>query len=208
MSAIRSAAAFEASMWRSLFRLVSRKGPFDVPSGASAFGHTKAVKPFLITFLALSVFEIPLFHFIIPWTVARIVLLVISGYGLIWMFGLIGSMTLRPHVLDDHGLRIRNGMTLDITIPWSQVASVRARDRSTPPGGSVQSEDGILSLSAGGQTNVDVLLREPRAFGLPRKKPVDPITQVRFVADDGAALAAEATRRMASVAGRDLAGDR
>ena len=50
--------------------------------------------------------------------------------------------------------------------------------------------------------------REPRAFGLPRKKPVDPITQVRFVADDGAALAAEATRRMASVAGRDLAGDR
>ena len=38
--------------------------------GTSAFGHTKAVKPFLITFLALSVFEVPLFHFIIPWTVA------------------------------------------------------------------------------------------------------------------------------------------
>jgi hypothetical protein len=204
---LRFAMQFEASMWRSLFRLLLRRGPFDVPPGAAAFGHTKAAKPFLITFLALSVFEIPLFHFIIPWPVVRIVLLVISGYGLIWMFGLIGSMTLRPHVLDDRGLRIRNGLTLDITIPWSQVESVRARDRSSPPGGTVQSEDGILTLGSV-QTNVDVLLREPRSFGLPRKKPVDPITQVRIVADDGPALAAEAQRRLASVAGRDLAGDR
>jgi hypothetical protein len=192
-------------MWRSLFRWLFRKGPYDVGPGAAAFPHTKAVKPFLITFLALSVFEIPLFHFIIPWTAVRIVLLVVSAYGLIWMFGLIGSMTLRPHVLDERGIRIRNGMTLDVTIPWSAVGSVRARDRSTPPGGSVQSEDGILSLSAGGQTNVDVLLSEPRSFGLPRKKPVDPVTQVRFVVDDGPALAAEAARRLEVL---DPAGER
>lgn len=208
MSKVRLATEMESRMWGSLFRWLFRRGPYDVGPGAVAFGHTKAVKPFLITFLALSVFEIPLFHFIIPWTVVRIILLVVSGYGLIWMLGLIASMVLRPHVLDDRGIRIRNGMLLDVTIPWSQVASVRARDRSTPPGGGIQSEDGILSLSAGGQTNVDVLLREPVSFGLPRKKPADPVTQVRFVVDDGRAVAAEATRRLESGAGRDLAGDR
>lgn len=202
MSTLRTAMAFESSMWRSLFRWLSRGAPYDVGPGAVAFSHTNAVKPFLVTFLALSVFEIPLFHFIIPWTVARIVLLVVSVYGLIWMVGLIGSMRLRPHVLDEHGIRIRNGMLLDVTIPWSAVGSVRAHDRSTPPGGSIQSEDGILSLSAGGQTNVDVLLREPLSFGLPRKKPGDPVTQVRFVVDDGTALAAEAARRLAAVGDR------
>ena len=37
MNKVRFDIEFEASMWRSLFRLVSRKGPFDVPPGGAAF---------------------------------------------------------------------------------------------------------------------------------------------------------------------------
>ena len=49
------------------------------------------------------------------------------------MLGLLASMKVFPHLLDDAGMRIRYGTTVDIRIPWSAVASVTARRGSVRP---------------------------------------------------------------------------
>lgn len=199
---LRRVVRYEIDMWRSLYRWLLRR-PVASPPGAETFSYVGVVKPILGVFIALSAIEIPIFDLIIsrtvPWPWVRHLALALGIWGLLWMIGLFASLRVHPHVLDGDGLRIRNGTSIDVTLPWTAVAAVAPRYRSLPSSRAVQIEEGdagpILHLSAGSQTSVDVLLREPLSLALP-KGPSAPVSEVRLYADEPDALVAAARRHL------------
>jgi hypothetical protein len=191
MSALRTVTAYEAAMWRGLYRWVTRR-PLQLAPGDEAFGHAGPVKPIFAVFIVLSALEIPILDLIIrhlvPWPAVRYIALAAGVYGLVWMIGLLGALLTNPHIVGEAGIRIRNGTSVDVTIPWDAVATVSHRYRTLPSSRAIQVEDAVLST--GGQTSVNVTLREP--LTLPVHK--DPAREIRFYADDPKALVALAKR--------------
>jgi hypothetical protein len=191
-------------MWRSLFGWLLRRH-LRHRSGTETFGYVGAVRPILIAFIVLSAVEIPIFDLIVsrlvPWQPARFIVLGLGAYGLLWMLGLLAMTTVHPHVVDGAGIRVRNGITVDLTIPWEPVAAVHRRYRALPSSRAVQLDhdrDGpIVNLGAGGQTNVEVRLREPVPLTLPAG-PSEPTTRVRLYADDPAGFVAAVGRHLRS----------
>jgi hypothetical protein len=191
---MRKVMAYEAAMWRGLYRWITRR-PLVLAPGDVAFGHAGPVKPIFAVFIVLSALEIPIVDLVVsrvvPWTPVRFIVLAGGAYGLVWMFGLLGALLTSPHVVGDAGIRVRNGTSVDVTIPWEAVASVSHRYRSLPSSRAVQVEGAVLSLGTGSQTSVDVTLREP--LTLPVHK--EPVREVRFYADDPKALVALSRER-------------
>lgn len=198
----RRAVAYEIAMWRSLGRWLLRRPP-ALPPGSEGFSYVGVVKPILGVFIGLSAIEIPILDLIlrhtVPWPPARQIAVGLGVWGLLWMIGLFASLRIHPHVVDEAGLRVRNGVSVDFMLPWTAVARVDARYRSLPSSRAVQLEpadDGtVLHISAGSQTSVDVVLREPRSIPLP-KGPSGAVTEVRLYADDPDALVARARRQL------------
>ena len=100
----------EIGIWRSLILWVTRRKPGQGP-GVQAFPYSRDVAPIMGAFIFVYV---------------------LSVWGLLWMIGFLAGMRVFPHLLDDHGLRVRHGTTLDLRIPWEAVATVRARRGSVP----------------------------------------------------------------------------
>ncbi|MFC0029114.1 PH domain-containing protein [Micromonospora chaiyaphumensis] len=199
----RRAVVYEWGMWRSLARWVLRR-PYPVAPGAETFRYVGVVQPILGVFIVLSVIEIPVLDLIlrhtVGWPTVRHVFIGLGVWGVLWMIGLFASLRLHPHVVDDAGLRIRNGVSLDVRIPWSAVARVEARYRSLPSSRAVQydpDDPTVLNLGVGSQTAVDVVLREPLSVRLP-KGPSEPVREIRLYADDPKALVTRARRHLST----------
>jgi hypothetical protein len=146
-------------------------------------------------FIGLSAVEIPILHLLLPWPIAQKISVIAGAYGLFWMIGLLATLRTRPHLVGPSGLRIRNGNTVDVPLPWEAVTALRVRRRSLPPGGQTQVEqigdNRVLSLGMASQTSVDVMLSRPLSVGV-KKAGGEPVTQIRFHADDPEALVAAA----------------
>ncbi|MEU1685491.1 PH domain-containing protein [Micromonospora sp. NPDC005707] len=191
---LRRVIVYEWRMWRSLFRWLLRR-PVAPAEGAEAFGYIGAVKPILIAFIALSAVEIPIFDVIIrhtmPWQAAREVALGLGIWGVLWMIGLYAALQIHPHVAHPAGLRVRNGFSVDFTVPWEAVARVDARYRSLTGSRTVQVErteaGTVLNIVTGKQTSVDLVLHRPLSVRLP-SGPSEPATEIRLYADDPGAL--------------------
>lgn len=192
MTVVRRALAYELGIWVSLFRWIFRK-PRKTDKGAHRYGYSATTMPVMFAFIGVSIVEIPILHFILPWQTVRIVAFALSIWGLLWMIGLLASLRVYPHLVGDDGLRVRNGFRVDVAIPWEAVAEVRTRNRPLEKSKAIQFEetdDGRLigKIVVLGQTNVDVIFKEPTAVALSR----GPVDEVRFWADDPAALVEEA----------------
>ncbi|BFU46176.1 hypothetical protein [Krasilnikovia sp. MM14-A1004] len=208
---LRKLVAYELAMWHSLYRWIFRR-PLHVEPGARTFGYIGVVKPILWAFIILSAVEIPIFDLILrhilPWEGLRRTVLVLGVYGLLWMIGLMAMLRMHPHVAGPAGLRVRNGATLEFLVPWEAVESVRARYRSLPSSRTVHLESAdsgtVLSIGAGRQTSVDLVLRQPMAVDLPAGR-TENVGEIRLYADEPDALV-ELTRRHADAP--DPAGQR
>lgn len=192
----RKVVRYEWRMWRSLFRWILRRPRGS--EGDRAFGYVSIVAPALWGFIVVSAIEIPIVDLILPWeNIARIAIF-LGVYGLVWMIGIAAGLIMHPHLVGEDGIRVRNGFSIDITIPWEAVETVRRRLRSLPNGRAVQFEqvgDGLaLHIAMSGQTNVEVVLRSPTSFSLP-KGVTAPVTEVRFHADDPSAFVTTAKER-------------
>lgn len=175
-------------MWRSLVAWVRRRRP-GVGPGDRVFGYADAILPVLWTFVVLSAVELVAVHLVIPWPGVRLVLDVLGIWGLIWMLGMVGSVRTLPHVVGPEGVRIRNGMSVDILVPWDTIATASTGRHSPTGSRAVQfSADGsTLDLVVGGQTTVDLRLTGPTTIVV-RSQPAT-VTRVRFHADDPKAMA-------------------
>jgi hypothetical protein len=190
MRAVRFVIAFEIAMWRSLYRWVFRRPRVSTP-GATAFGYTAVVSPLLWAFIGVSAIELPILHLLLPWPAVRLIADIVSVYGLLWMFGLMASLRVHPHVVDEAGLRLRHGTTVDLRIPWGAVHTVRARTRGLPKSKAVQVEPGpnglIAKIVVASRTDVEIVLREPVPLPL-APAGGEPVSELHIAVDDPAAF--------------------
>jgi len=189
---------FELSLYRSLY-LWARRRP--VAAGDEPFSYVGAVTLIIWVFIILSAIEVPVLHVVLPWATAQTLSLVLGFWGLTWMVGLLASLHVHPHIVSDSGLRVRYGSSIDITIPWEDVSTIRHRRRDLPSSRTVhvdRTETGAVAvIGVSSQTNVEVMLREPRPVPLHRGTS-EPVTELRFFADDPRTLVVRARSHLAS----------
>lgn len=181
----RHAIRFELGVWRSLYFLVRRRDPGAGP-GVERFSYVKAVELLFWVFIIVSAIEIPIAHMLVPWEPVKIALLAVGFWGLMWMVGLLAAYKVHTHLVEPAGLRLRNGFTLDITIPWEAISSVSVRERSRERSRTVQLDETdagtTLNVVVASRTNIDLILQRPFTVTLPRG--VQTVTTVRFFADE------------------------
>jgi hypothetical protein len=188
---LRKAVAFEAGMWRSLFRWAARRPVTDHPDDVP-FSYVKAVAAAIWIWIAASAVEMVAAHLLVPWATVRVILLVVSLWGLAWMVGYLASLTIHPHVVEEHGLRVRNGITTDLLIPWAAIRGLTTGLAATSGSRAIDvaatARGQQLRVGVSGQTNVHLQLTAPTPLRTP-KGDVDPIA-VSLWADDPRGLTA------------------
>ncbi|ADB53555.1 hypothetical protein [Conexibacter woesei] len=190
----------EWKIWRSLALWTTRRRP-GVTATTVAFPYSRDVTPLLLAFLFGSLLELPVFHFLLPWEPARLGALVLGVWGLLWMVGYIAAMRVFPHLLDERGLRIRHGASVDLLVPWDAIADVRAERDRVPRNDPLQfaiGPDGTAAkVAILKQTRVTVELREPLV--LPYRDDPREVVMVKLAADDPAGLVEAARRQLAAL---------
>ena len=170
----------------------------DVPPGALGFRYVGAVLPVLWAFIVVSTLEVVIVHVVVPWPTVRLVLDVLGVWGVLWMLGLTASLTVKPHLLDDAGMRIRNGVATDVTVPWDAVAGAtvrrRAREKSRPVQLDRDGDTSVLNVVVASQTTVDVPLRRSLVVALPSGP--ETVTAIRLHADDAQGLVSAVRARL------------
>lgn len=167
-SLLGKAVQMESAVWRSLFQWIGGKQG----KGAHEFAYDKAANPPIWVFIAISAFEIPLLHLLLPTGWPRVLALVLGAWGLIWMFGLLASMKVMPHTVTEAGIRVRSGILLDITIPWDDIESVQLQKRTLTGTKTVQvsgdSHELVAHVAQASATNVAIELCHPMKLPLPK----------------------------------------
>lgn len=190
----------EWNIWRSLVLWVTRRRP-GATATTVAFPYNRDVTPLLFAFLFASLLELPVFHFLIPWESVRLGFLVLGVWGVLWMVGYIAAMRVFPHLLDQRGLRIRHGASIDLLVPWEAISDVRTERDNVPRNDPLQ-----FTIGPGGtaakvailkQTRVTIKLREPLA--LPYRDDPREVIAVKLAADDPAGLARAAREKLATL---------
>ncbi|SEB42054.1 hypothetical protein SAMN04489806_0528 [Paramicrobacterium humi] len=187
---IRFAVVYELRIYQSLWFSIARRDPVAAP-GSIPFSYVRSVRTALLVFIILSAIEVPIAHLLLrPWPPVQIGFLAIGIWGLVWMFGLWGAMTVYPHTLDDAGIHIRGGFSSRVDVPWPGIEAVTLELHSYEKGKSVQivEEDGerILCLVNANETGVLITLRAATPIRVRNR--TETVTHVRFRADDSRSL--------------------
>jgi hypothetical protein len=189
-------ATYEAGIWRSLYRWLTRR-PRSTDPEAALFGCACEVTPILIAFIVVSALEIPIVSLIFPWPAVRDALLVLGVWSLIWMFGLLAALRVHPHVLAKEGLEIRSGFQFNLRIAWDRIANIRLRHSSSVERKlQIEHSESGATLAVHGTCNIEVTLRAPTTveFSDGRRANVDAL---RFYADEPSELVAAARSHLA-----------
>jgi len=181
--AVRWFVRLEIGTWRSLFLWLIRRVP-GKGLRAEDFPYAKEVTPIVIAITFVSAIEVPVVHLLVPWQPVKLALLIAGVWGVLWMVGYLAGMRVFRHLIDDTGLRIRQGPNVDLHIPWEAVAGVTAQ-RGRFEGRGLHVEDGVAYVPVLNQTRVRVTL----------ERPIEGAAEVRFYADDVRGFVAAAKRR-------------
>lgn len=178
---LRTAVSTELRRYAGAVRLLT--GRPDVPEGSEPVRYVGAVAALLWAFTIVSAVELVALHFIIPWHTVRIVADVLGIWGVLWCLGLTGCHYVYPHLVTTEGLRVRMARRDDVaTIPWSAIGGVGTRERSVESGRAVQVDGGVLLVTVGKRTNVEVRLTAPLPVAV--RGVTHEVTAVRLFADD------------------------
>ena len=163
-----------------------------------AFAYSRDLTPLLLAFILLSAIELPVVGLLLPWATARLIVLILSVWSLLWTIGFLASMRVHPHLLDDDGVRIRHGASTDIRIPSQAIASVAAKKERFAERIHIDERDEgrILNVTVFKQTNVTIALQRPTAIQLGDE--VHEITQAQLYADDASGLVTTVRSRLES----------
>jgi len=193
----RRVIAFEWNLYVALFRWVFRRP--HVPRGAVPFRYIGAIAAILWGFIYASAIELVAVHFILPWEKVRLVVDILSLWGLVWMLGYMASLRVYPHLVSDAGLRIRHGFSKDFVLPQDAIASIAVRERVRDKSRAIQVDYGeqgtVLNVVIANRTNVDVALSRP----LDLAGHTD-VTVLRCYTDDPRGLVARANERLGQAA--------
>lgn len=193
--------ALEPKLWACLGKWVLRR---NRPGQREYHYHKRSpVGSLLLVVLFTAPVEVLLFELLVPWAWLRWLLLIGAIYMLFWAFGFYASLLMLPHRLGPAGITLRYGAVAEGSIPYSEIARVE-RERRQPLGRgdglSVQRTESAAYLAVGGQTDVTLHLRTPRALcGL--LGPTVPVTTVHLAVDDPTGLVRELDEAIAGHTG-------
>ena len=196
----RHAVVFELRLYRSLARWLARRpdhgGPDDQP-----VGYARTVTPVMWLWILASAAELPLVHVLVPWHGVRIALLVVGVWGLVWMVGLLASLSVYPHLLGPERLRVRYGASHDISLPWDAVASVSSKqedlDSTVWTLQPQETDEGTqLRVGTSGKVNVHLRLRRPTVVST-AKGDLE-VVRLSFFADEPRDVATRVRERLAA----------
>lgn len=179
----------ELRVYSSIGRAIARRPA--IPAGGTGIGYHRPVLTILFIFIGLSAVEIPIFDLIVhQWPVVRITMLILGIWGVTWMLGYLCAMLMRPHTVSPDGIRVRNGLEIDVPMPWEAIASVAISRRVDEP-----KQPRITDTETGAEyaermqneTNLEIELERPFAVRLPGLAPKGGehrVTSIRLWADD------------------------
>ncbi|PVG84135.1 hypothetical protein DDE18_00365 [Nocardioides gansuensis] len=165
---LKDAVLLELALYKALLRWLLRRP--DVPAGSTPVGYSRLAGPMIWLWIFGSAVEVVVLdvvlHRWLPWL--RMPLLVVGIWGLLWMLGLLASYRVRPHLLTDTVLRVRNGGRTEVVVPLEAVESVRTVEHELPGViKAVHVEDDLLLVGVSSRTNLELTMREPTALRLP-----------------------------------------
>jgi hypothetical protein len=193
----KRALLLELAIYASIGRFIARRPA--IPRGAVGFSYHKPVLTVLIIFIALSAFEIPIVDLIVhQWPVVRVLFLILGIWGVTWMFGFLCAYLMKPHTVGPDGIRIRQGLEVDLAFSWDDIASVARNKRVDEPKSPRFEEfarDGehgmdasrILVYRMQDETDIEIELERPTVVRLPgggAKGGEQTITGLRVWVDD------------------------
>ncbi len=154
-------------MIRCLFTWLFHRG-----STGEAFGYGRSFRPLVYVLLVMSIVEGLVVEFVLaavlPGTFWPWLLLALHLYGVLWILGLLASLTTRPHLLGPDSLVLRDSAFSELTIPLSAVTSITAVARPNTLRSGLK-VDGDTALYAYGDANIAVHLDpvdDPRLTGV------------------------------------------
>lgn len=186
----------ELRIYEGLWRAITRRP--RIPLDGRGFTYYRPVLTILIIFIVVSAVEIPILDAIVHrWLPVRIFFLALGIWGLTWMIGLLCVYFTRPHTVSAEGIRVREGLELDILVSWNDFAEIRRFDTAVDPNdpdrvkGKVFTEDGesVCAVRMSHETNLEIRFEQPTEItlpGLPPKGGAHVVTRLRFWADDPA----------------------
>jgi hypothetical protein len=174
MNGVRRAAAFlwsalilELALYGQLVRWIVRRP--DVPVGATPVPYSRLATPVVWLFIFGSTVEVVAFDLILSrWlTFLRLPFLVLGVWGVVWMLGLMASYRMRPHLLTDTHLHVRNMARTEVVVPLDAVERVTVADRDEGGIRSLKVVDDALLVMVSGRTNLQLTLAEGTTLATP-----------------------------------------
>ena len=156
----------ELALYRSLARWVARRP--DVPAGATPIGYAQLVGLMLWLWIFGSATEVVVLEVVLrqvetSWAEAiHLPLLVIGIWGVLWMLGMMAAYRVRPHLLTEDRLRIRNSARTWVDLPLDAIAATLTIEHELP--GivmAVHHKDGLLHVGVSSRTNLELVLTRP-----------------------------------------------
>jgi hypothetical protein len=159
-------------------------GRRDVRASEAGIGYARGRLPVELVFGALAVLELVAVDLLVPWdrlgsfAWLRIVVLVASLYGAVWIALWMVAERTRPHLATDDALVLRWGHLPIATVPWSQIREVALRRRYS-------ADETRLTHDVPLQgTNLDLELIEPFDARIPFKRRHRQVTGISLGVDD------------------------
>lgn len=177
------AAAFELATAASLARWVARRP--DVPVGAIGFGYARGSLATPLILGILCVGEIAILHLILPWPLVRLAADLLGVYALLSVLGLSASRVVRPHLIGDEALQLRQGVHVCGRIRLDMIRDARnVASMQTKP----VVDDGRLELPGPTGSNVELTLNDAVDVCLPTwpwaPRARRPVTSIRLQLDE------------------------
>lgn len=184
----------ELALYRSLFRWIARRP--DVPGQARPIGYAQLVGPMLWLWIFGSATEVVVVEVVLRqidagWAEAiRTPLLVVGIWGVLWMLGLMAAHRVRPHLLTDDTLRVRNGARTWVDVPLAALAGAQSAGHELPGiVKAVHQDGGLLLVGVSSRTNLELTLTGSTA--LPTSKGEVTADRVGLWVDDPRVVAAQ-----------------
>lgn len=200
-SFLKRALLLELRIYANIGRFIARRPA--IPPGAAGFSYHKPVLTVLMIFIVLSAVEIPIVDLIVHrWPVVRISFLILGIWGVTWMFGFLCAYLMRPHTVGPDGIRVRQGLEVDIPLTWDDIASVaRVKRVDEPKSPRIVEADASRTLvfRMQDETAIEIELERPTVVRLPGRAPKggeQEITAVRIWVDDPKAFMDEVRKHL------------
>ncbi|NIH84580.1 hypothetical protein [Amycolatopsis granulosa] len=166
------------------------RGRKALDDDAVALPYSAAQRSFLVVFAVVTVVEGLLFALVRFGPAVHVVLAVLEVYSLLLVVGLLCSATVYPHSASPREVRVRHGAHLDVPVPVTAIAAVRARSEDHSGKRALTLQDGTFTVAQSWQTNVVLELRHPVTVTRPLGRTGEARVIKFYATDPRAAVAA------------------